>query len=138
MLYVAAHWGLEPDVDGVGYLAVLCLNRASNYRLCIGGSHSLAQALIRIIMGNGGMIWGSQRIKRIIVNNGVATGVEMEDGRTIDANKAVISTIDPIQTFIKYVGKENLDEEFIETTENFQTSPLLEVLFYVFGRGNRL
>ena len=120
MLYVAAHWGLEPDVDGVGYLAVLCLNRASNYRLCVGGSHTLAQALIRIIMNNGGMIWGSQRIKRIIVDNGAATGVELEDGRVIEAGKAVISTIDPIQTFIKYVGKEHLEEEFIETTENFR------------------
>ena len=37
MLYVAAHWGLEPDVDGVGYLAVLCLNRSSHYQLCVGG-----------------------------------------------------------------------------------------------------
>jgi phytoene dehydrogenase-like protein len=120
MLYIAAHWGLEPDVDGIGYLAVLCLNRASHYQLCVGGSHSLAQALIRIILHNGGMIWGSQRIKRILVNNGTATGVEMENGRVIEADKAVISTIDPIQTFIKYVGKENLSEEFIETTENFK------------------
>ena len=120
MLYVAAHWGLEPDVDGVGYLAVLCLNRASHYQLCVGGSHSLAQALIRVILSNGGMIWGSQRIKRIIVSNGAATGVEMEDSRIIEANKAIISTIDPIQTFFKYVGKENLTEEFIETTENFK------------------
>jgi phytoene dehydrogenase-like protein len=120
MLYVTAHWGLEPDVDGVGYLAALCLNRASHYQLCVGGSHTLAQALIRIILDNGGMIWGSQRIKRIVVNNSAATGVEMEDGRIIEVNKAIISTIDPIQTFIKYVGKENLSQEFIETTENFK------------------
>lgn len=120
MLYVAAHWGLEPDVDGVGYLAALCLNRASHYQLCIGGSHGLAQALIKIIQSNGGIVWGSQIIKRIVVNDGVASGVEMEDGRIIEANKAVISTIDPNQTFIKYVGKENLSEDFVEKIENFR------------------
>jgi phytoene dehydrogenase-like protein len=120
MLYVTAHWGLEPDVDGIGYLAVLCLERASHYKLCVGGTHSLAQALIRIILNNGGMIWGSQKIKRIIVNNGAATGVELENGRVIEADKAVISTIDPIQTFMKYVGKENLSEEFVEKVENYQ------------------
>jgi phytoene dehydrogenase-like protein len=120
MLYVAAHWGLEPDVDGVGYLAVLCLNRATNYRLSVGGSHSLAQALIRIILDNGGMIWGSQQIKRFVISNGEATGVEMEDGRVIEAGKAIISTIDPIQTFIKYTGKENLEPDFVEVIENFK------------------
>jgi len=119
MLYVTAHWGLEPDVDGIGYLAVLCFNRASHYQLCVGGSHRLAQPLVKIILENGGMILGSQRIKRIVVSNGVATGVEMEDGRTIEAGKAVISTIDPIQTFIKYVGKENMSQDFVEKIENF-------------------
>jgi phytoene dehydrogenase-like protein len=120
MLYVAAHWGLQPDVDGVGYLAVLCLNRASFYRLSVGGSHSVAQGLIRVILDNKGKIRGSQSIKRIVVNNGVATGVELEDGQIIEANKAVISTLDPIQTFMKYVGKEKLPEEFVEKIENFK------------------
>jgi phytoene dehydrogenase-like protein len=120
MLYVTAHWGLRPDTDGVGYMAVLCLNRASHYQLCVGGSHSLAQGLIRVILENGSVILGSQQIKRIIMKNGAAAGVEMEDGRTIEATKAVISTIDPIQTFIKYVGKENLEEDFIEKVENYQ------------------
>lgn len=120
MLYVAAHWGLEPDVDGVGYLAVLCLNRASHYRLAVGGSHSVAQGLIKVILSNGGKLWGSQRVKRIIIKNGAATGVEMEDGRIIEAGKAVISTLDTRQTFIDYVGKDNLTPDFVDKIENFK------------------
>jgi len=119
MLYVAAHWGLEPNVDGVGYLAVLCLNRATHYSLCVGGSHMLAQVIQKVICENKGQIWTSQIIKRIVVKNGVAEGVELNDGTLIKANKAIISTIDPIQTFIKYVGKENLAEDFVEKIENF-------------------
>lgn len=119
MLFVAAHWGLEPDVDGVGYLAVLMLNRATNYQLMVGGSHMLAQTLSKIISENKGQIWGSQRIKRIVVDGGTATGIELEDGTLIEVDKAIISTIDPIQTFIKYVGNENLEQDFVEKVENF-------------------
>jgi len=119
MLYLASHWGLEPDVDGIGYLAVLCLNRATNYRLMVGGSHMLAQALSKIISQNKGQIWGSQRIKRIIVDRGTATGIELEDGTLIEADKAIISTIDPVQTFIRYVGKENLEQDFVDMIESW-------------------
>jgi phytoene dehydrogenase-like protein len=114
MLYTVSMWGLEPDVHGVSYLVPLYLNRAANYRLIEGGSHSLAQSLQKVLIENGGMILGSQRIKRIIVENGTAKGVEMEDGSTIRANKAVVSTLDTHQTFLNLLGEEHLDSEFVE------------------------
>lgn len=120
MLYLSAHWGLDPNVEGVGYLAVLFLSMITNYRLCVGGSHMLAQTIQKIIVANGGAIRTSQIIKRIVVEDGIAKGIELDDGTRIEANKAIISTIDPIQTFCKYVGKEHLDEDFVEQIENFQ------------------
>jgi phytoene dehydrogenase-like protein len=120
MLYLAAHWGLEPDVDGVGYLAMLFLGMITNYRLCVGGSHMLAQNLQKAIVESGGVIRTSQVLKRIIVTNGVATGVELSDGIVVEASKAIISTLDPIQTFLKYTGKEHLNADFIEKIENFR------------------
>lgn len=119
MLYIAAHWGLEPDVDGVGYLALLTLNRATNYRLCVGGSHSLAQAMQKVICENGGVILTSRIIERIALDGGSASAVELNDGTVIEAGKAIISTIDPIQTFMKYVGKDRLESEFVEKLENW-------------------
>jgi len=120
MLYVAAHWGLEPNVEGVGYLAVLFLSTMTNYKLCVGGSHMLAQNIQKVVVENGGVIRTSQIIKRIIVKDGAATGIELEDGSILEASKAIISTIDPLQTFIKYIGKEQLDEDFVEQIENFR------------------
>ncbi len=120
MLYLSAHWGLEPDVDGVGYLAMLFLSMVTNYRLCVGGSHMLAQNIQKIVVENGGVIRTSQIIKRIVVKDGAATGIELIDGTVIEASKAIISTIDPLQTFIKYTGKENLEQDFIEKIENFR------------------
>jgi len=59
-LYLTCHWGLEYDVEGLGYLIALYINRATHYTLCAGGSHMLFQVLQKAMIENGGMIWGSQ------------------------------------------------------------------------------
>jgi len=117
MLYITGLWGLEYDVNGVGYLIPLYINRATNYRLVVGGTHRLASALIQFILENGGLTLNSQRIKRIVVENGAAKGVEMEDGTIIEADKAVVSTLDPHQTFLTLVGEEHLSTDFVENTK---------------------
>jgi phytoene dehydrogenase-like protein len=114
MLYAACHWGLEPEVEGVGYLVPLYLNRATHYRLSVGGSHMVAQALGKIVLENGGLILGSQEVRRILLEGGRARGVETESGDVMEAEKAVVSTLNPEQTFLKLVRAGNLDEEFVE------------------------
>ncbi len=120
MLYVACHWGLQYDVEGVGYLALLYLNRGTNYRLLKGGSHMLAQALNKIILQNGGTVRGSMDIQRIVLETGSAKGVELRDGTVIRANKAVISTLDPHQTFKSLVGADRLGRDFADRIEDWQ------------------
>jgi len=120
MLYTACMWGLDPEQEGIGYLVPLYLNRATHYRLAVCGTHSLSQALIKVIVENGGMLLTSQMVKRIIVTNGRATGVEKEDGTIFEADKAVISTIDQHQTFLTLVGEENLDQDFLDAVKVWQ------------------
>ena len=45
LLYLTCMWGLPYDLEGMGYLVLLYFNRASNYQLCMGGSHTIASAL---------------------------------------------------------------------------------------------
>jgi phytoene dehydrogenase-like protein len=52
-------------------------------------------------------------VKRIIVEDGTATGVEMEDGTVHKATKFVASNLDPYQTFLDLVGEEHLDDHFV-------------------------
>jgi len=120
MLYLACHWGLEYDNGGLGFLVPLMLNRAVNSRLCLGGSHRLSNALARVIQEPGqGHLRGSQLIKRIVVEDGTAKGVELEDGTVYEAEKAVVSSIDPHQTFLKYVGEQHLSEDFVSKVKNW-------------------
>ncbi|MCK4362250.1 MAG: NAD(P)/FAD-dependent oxidoreductase [Dehalococcoidia bacterium] len=114
MLYIACHWGLQYDTAGVSYLVPLLINRATNYRLMKGGSHRLSNALTKFILEHGGEIITNAQIKRITVEGGTAKGVELEDGAQYMASKAIISTIDPHQTFLKLVGEDNLEPNFVE------------------------
>ena len=114
-LHNVCMWGLDPEVEGVGYLVPLYLNRMTNYRICARGSHTLVQALIKVMLENGGMQQTMQQIKRIIIKDGAAVGVEREDGTVFEATKAVISTLDHAQTFLKLVGEDNLDSDFVES-----------------------
>ncbi len=113
-------WGLDCDATGLGYLVPFYISRATNYRLSVGGSYHLAYLMSNVIYDNGGMILASQLIKRIIVEDGVARGVELDDGTVIEANKFVCSSIDPGQTFLKLVGEEQLAPDFAAKIKNWQ------------------
>ena len=119
MLYLTCMWGLDPEVEGIGYLPLLYINRSINYRLALGGTHRLAQTLIKSILENKGVIRGSINIKRIIVEGNETKGVELDDGSILEAG-VVLSTLDPEQTFLKYVGGDNLDVDLKEQVENYR------------------
>jgi phytoene dehydrogenase-like protein len=120
MLYMACHWGLDYAQSGVSYMVPIYLNRMSHYHLTAGGSHRTSNALLKSTFEQGGQIRTSARIKRIIVENGSAKGVELHDGTCFMASKAVVSTIDTHQTFLDYVGEEKLDSEFVEMLRVWQ------------------
>ncbi len=119
-LYTVCHWGLDHSQSGVGYLIPLYFNRMNNYRLTKGGSHRVSNAILKNVFENQGQIRTSAQIKRIIVENGAAKGVELEDGTRYMASKAVVSTIDIHQTFLKYVGTENMEKDFIDMCNAWQ------------------
>lgn len=119
-LYLACMWGLEYDMEGLGYLFPLMINRGTHFRLCQSGSHHIAHLLGKVIVQNKGMIWGGFRVKRILLEGGVAKGVELDNGDIIEANRAVVSSVDPHQTFFKFVGRENLQPEFANRLDQYR------------------
>ncbi len=120
MLYACCHWGMDYSQTGLGYLIALYLNRLVNYRLVAGGSHRISNALLKRYFENQGQVRTSAQIKRIIMENGAAKGVELEDGTQYFADKAIVSTIDIHQTFLKYVGEQNLAKEFVDMVKSWQ------------------
>jgi len=118
-LYILCMWGMEPTQGGVGYLIPLYINRASNYRLVVHGSHVLTAALTRDFMAHGGKIFSPYGVEKIVIEGGEAKGVQLSGGPYLEAKMGVVSTIDPQQTFLKYVGEENLEPDFVESTQGW-------------------
>lgn len=119
-LYFATMWGLEYDLEGLGYLVPLMINRATSYRLCRGGTHHLSHVLSKVIYRNGGRVLTNEAPRRIVVKDGEANGVELEDGTIIEAGKFVCSSLDQQQTFLKLVGEENLEGDFVTRINDWQ------------------
>jgi phytoene dehydrogenase-like protein len=120
LLYLACHWGVKYDSINLGYLVLLYLNRSHNYQLVKGGSHMVAQALNKVIHENRGLVKNNQCIKRIVVEEGEAKGIEMVDGTIYHAAHAIISTVDPIQTFIDLMDEGSITEAFATKTKKWK------------------
>jgi len=119
LMYLGAIWGLSPDATSVGYLVPLWVYRMMNAAIVRGGSHTLASGIHNAVKLNGGKVLDWANVQEITVDNGAATGVKLEDGREFRA-KAIISTLNPEQTFIDLVGEKHLHEDFVAGVKKWQ------------------
>lgn len=84
-----------------------------------GGMGSLSEALCRSITNDGGEVRLKMPVKRVLIEDGRAAGVELRDGQRIMA-KTVISNLDKPATLFGLVGREHLDAESIERVERIE------------------
>jgi phytoene dehydrogenase-like protein len=122
LLHLACMWGVEPEVSGLGFMVPLITNRMLNVALVIGSSHALSSAIQRIAVANGADILESAEVARITVKDGTATGVELADGLKFEG-RAVITTTDPVTTFLKLVDEavtRQVAPEIIDQTKGWE------------------
>jgi len=81
-----------------------------------GGYQALADTFATAFKNCGGTLALCTSVKRIIMENGQATGVELDDGRRIRADR-VISNADIMLTFDRLVGRQHLPKGFMERLE---------------------
>lgn len=121
-LYCATMWGLDYDLEGLGYLVPLMINRAWHFRFCEGGSHHMAHLMAKYISRNGSRVITGCMIDKIVVEDNTAKGVILEDGTFIKAKQFVCSAINPHQTFFELVGKEKLDKDLVGRLNQWEYS----------------
>lgn len=97
-----------------------------------GGGQVLSDRLAESIEANGGKILLRTLVKRIIVEGGRATGVEIENKhlgrRTINA-RTVISNADLKQTVLSLVGRDHFSKETVRRVEGYEMSPALGMVY---------
>ncbi len=89
---------------------------ANVFKLARGGIGTLSEALERALVAHGGEVKYKTQVKRLLVENGRAVGVELKSGETISAD-VVLSSIDAQSTFGRLVGEENLPSQFVHSVK---------------------
>jgi phytoene dehydrogenase-like protein len=77
----------------------------------IGGMSAISDAIAAAGRGHGMQVRTGAPVARILVRDGRATGVALEDGTELTAS-AVLSGADPKRTFLQLVDKAELPEDF--------------------------
>jgi phytoene dehydrogenase-like protein len=115
----AALGGYSTDRKGLAVGFPLLIGKIDNWHLCVGGSHALAHALWEALGHAGGRVLLKHGVEEIVVENGKAVGVKLEDGSVVRARHLVASSISLEQTFLKMVPESALPRRFNDEVEKF-------------------
>ncbi|MDY6863842.1 MAG: NAD(P)/FAD-dependent oxidoreductase [Thermodesulfobacteriota bacterium] len=117
----AAGFTCEQYGNGLGAFLML-IGCAMGLGVAVGGNHHVAHACHRVILENGGKVFTRKTVKKIIIENGRAKGIKLEDGTEIEAKKLVLSGVDPHQLCVDLVGAEHLSSRIIRKIKNIERS----------------
>ncbi len=84
-----------------------------------GGPGAIATALERVVQSGGGSIRTGAPVRQIVVKDGRARGIVLADGTEIAA-RAVVSGVDPKQTFLSLCDPTDLAPEFLWRMRNYR------------------
>ncbi len=106
--YVLLHHYMG-DVDG----------NLGSWGFARGGTGAVAQAIAGAFKAAGGELRTEAGVEQIIVSNGKAVGVALDNGDQLCA-RIVVSAMDVKRTFLDCMNEEDLPENFIRRVENFK------------------
>ena len=107
--YVLLHHYMG-DVDG----------NVGSWGFARGGMGAVANSIAGAFQSYGGEIRSDAGVDKIIVKNGKATGVALENGEEINA-RLVVSSMDVKRTFLQCMDKSDLPEEFYNRVMHFKS-----------------
>lgn len=91
------------------------------------GCQNLVDAVMSVVTANGGRVLTGKTVKRIVIEDGLAKGVELADGH-IEPADIVLASGGMREVFFDLVGREHLPAEFIAQVEK---NRLMESVFMV-------
>ena len=123
---VMLNWALAPQIlpeqEGAGQSFYIMIPAVHVYGQAIPAGRQPGAAA-----GHGALHRGARRqdlhlrtgAASFLIESNVAKGVVLEDGRTIRARRAVVSALDPKQSFLKLTPPDVLQPEFLELVRGY-------------------
>ncbi len=90
--------GGNPFTASSIYCLIAFLERRWGVHFALGGTGRLVDGLVRLVEGQGGRLRCNEEVREIIVSDGIARGVRLASGETIDAD-LVVSNADSAWTY---------------------------------------
>src|SRR2546428_11900221 len=84
-----------------------------------GGTGAVSEAIAAAARGFGAEIRCDAGVSKVLVRNGDATGVVLENGDEIPA-RTVVSSLDPRRTFLQLLESNELPAEFVADIQRFK------------------
>lgn len=101
---LCAEIGAPPSQKGTSSgMMMLAMRHGKGIARPKGGTGALVNALVKLVTEKGGKILTEQTVKRVLVENGTAIGVETATGEQYRAKRGVISNIDARRVFLQLV-----------------------------------
>ncbi|HET7212788.1 MAG TPA: NAD(P)/FAD-dependent oxidoreductase [Terriglobia bacterium] len=119
---------IDLRLKGFGHSIPALLAGRHMAQMCRGGSNVLARALVADIREHGGEILTGCGDIKVVVGQGRAVGVRLQDGSEIMAKAFVASGLNPQQTFLDMLDSEYVPSELRSKASGFQYN-LLAPLF---------
>ena len=118
----AAFVGLSPDDAGGGSFSYLfsSIIQDEGNNIVRGGFINLPLALAKYLKTNGGSIITNSGVEKIIIKNGRAIGVRLENGKIIGVKKVVASSTNPYTLIINHIGEENIDPIIVKQIKKIE------------------
>lgn len=122
---VMLNWALAPQIlpeqEGAGQSFYVMIPAIHVFGQAIpeGGSQELPNTMVRYIEDNGGRVLTGATVEEILVEDGRAVGLRLEGGETFRGSRAVVSALDPRQTFLKLMDPAKLAPDFVEQVKGF-------------------
>jgi phytoene dehydrogenase-like protein len=119
----SVEWAQPIEMMGSGLGAVAIFGIYWCWRLMVGGTHTLAHAMVMAGVREGMDFYESCEVEKVLIENGKAKGVRLIDGTEIEARQLVASNADLKATLLQMVGEDNLSPLWVKRAKDFKIGP---------------
>jgi phytoene dehydrogenase-like protein len=121
-------YGVPPSKASAGMHALVTDSYMRGAYFVRGGARPLIEGLMRVIEESGGQVRLRSKVRRIIVENEKAVGVELASGEQL-RSPTIVSNADAKRTFLEMVGEENLGPAFAQRIKDYRMALPLFVIY---------
>ncbi|MDD9797599.1 MAG: NAD(P)/FAD-dependent oxidoreductase [Alphaproteobacteria bacterium] len=121
MLYWALAPQILPEQEGAGQSFYVMIPAIHDFGQGIpqGGSQELPNCMVKFLESHGHSVLTEETVDEFLIEGGEVIGIQLKKGKKIKAKRAVVSGLDPKQTFLQCMQKDHLDRPFVDMVNHY-------------------